>query len=155
MVVPLINGQAFGYAEVAFSIDGVTYTAIKSINYKDSIDRGKLRGTSMKILARTSGQYDAEADFEVAEKDFRELLALMGDGYMKKTIFVCVTYTTDDGINLLPGVSTNTHRDTFFAKFKGVENALSQGTDPLTVKIPLDVIGTILRDGVDPLGLFT
>lgn len=149
----LINGIAYGWSEIVFGLDGITFSAIKAITYRDKIDRGKLRGTGMRVLAKTSGEHDAEAEFEIAEEEYRTLIRLLGDGYMRKLINVSVSYSNDDGTGTV--ASPAVHTDTFAARMASDEHAHTQGTDPLTIKIGLDVFGPIFRDGVDPLGAST
>ena len=142
MMYPTINCIAYGWAEVVLSVAGMSIRGVKAINYSESVERGKVRGTSQRKLALTSGEHDAEGDIELYMADWYDLLALLGDGYMTIPFAISVSFTnnydfhTDD----LVGV-----------RIKKVGNAHAQGNEPLTIKIDLDIM-RLKRDGLDGVG---
>ncbi len=155
MLNPLVNGIAYGWSEVVLTIDGQPFAAVKSINYKTSVERGKVRGTSMRKLALTSGEADCDADIELFMDDYRALLTMLGDGYLKKRFDIAVSYSNDDGVNLdVIKVYTDILKG---CRLKGTEHSHSQGVDGLSVKIPLDLMQVLEGDGngrfLDGLGL--
>lgn len=146
---PLINGIAYGYGEIVVHIDSFPFTAISAINYKTSVTRGTVRGTSPRKLAVTTGDMDSEADIEMAMDDYRALLRALGDGYLKRIFHVSVSYSDDDGVNDI--VPAHLYTDELFGvRLNGTEHSHSQGPDGLKVKIPLSVM-QILEDSGDGL----
>lgn len=142
---PLINGIAYGYAEIVLTIDGESFTAIKSINYKTSVSRGKLRGTSMRPLAMTSGEADYDADLEISEDDYRALITRFGDGFLKRKFDVTISKSNDDGSGQDDGTVTITDK-LKGCRMKGPEHNHAQGTDAITVRVPLDVMQILEGD---------
>jgi hypothetical protein len=153
MMNPWINGVAYGYAEIAISVDGFPFTGVSAINYKTSMSRGVVRGTSARKLGLTTGDADCEADLEFTMDDYRAFLSYLGDGYLKRIFSISVSYSNDDGVNLTPAL---TYTDRILGcRLKGTEHSHSQGADGLKVKVPLDVMqiledvgGGILVDGL-------
>jgi hypothetical protein len=142
---PLVNGIAWGWAEIELSIDGQHFSAVKSINYKTSVQRGKVRGTSMRVLGLTSGEADQEGDLELAMDDYRALLTMLGDGYLKRQFDIAVSYSNEDGVNLVDNPFTYTDQ-LKGCRLKGTEHSHSQGPEGLTVKLPLDIMQILEGD---------
>jgi hypothetical protein len=125
------------------NVAGMPVRGVKSINYSESVERGRVRGTSQRKLALTSGEHDTEADLEVYLADWYELLALLGDGYMMTPFAISVSYTNGEDF----------HTDELIGvRIKKVGNAHAQGNDPLTIKLELDVM-RLKRDGLDGVGV--
>ena len=143
MDYPLINLLAYGWAEVVLNVAGLLIRGVKAINYSESVERGKVRGTSQRKLALTSGEHDAEGDIELYMADWYDLLTALGDGYMMVPFAISVSYTNlaDFHTDELVGV-----------RIKKVGNAHAQGNEPLTIKIDLDVM-RLKRDGWDGVGI--
>jgi hypothetical protein len=146
MNYPTINGSAVSFAELFFSVAGPPVKGVKAINWSRSIERGKVYGTSRRKLSMTSGQADYEADFELYEADWFDLmpqLAQLGKGGVADAIFsVSLSYVMADD----EGLKVHT------AALKGCRvkkegQSHSQGTEPLSVKIDLDVM-EIVVDGI-------
>jgi hypothetical protein len=142
MDYPQINGIAFGWAEVVINVAGIPIRGVKAINYSESVERGKVRGTSQRKLALTSGEHDVEGDLELYMDDWYELKDALGDGYMMATFAISVSYTNlyDFHTDELTGV-----------RLKKVGNSHAQGNEPLTIKLDLDVM-RLKRDGLDGVG---
>ena len=142
MDYPQINGIAYGWAEVVLNVAGMPIRGVKAINYSESVERGKVRGTSQRKLALTSGEHDAEGDIELYQADWYELLSALGDGYMMAVFAISVSYTNlnDFHTDELVGV-----------RIKKVGNAHAQGNEPLTIKLDLDIM-RLKRDGLDGVG---
>jgi len=142
MDYPQINSVAYGWAEVVLNVAGLSIRGVKAINYSESVERGKVRGTSQRKLALTSGEHDAEGDLELYMADWYDLLIALGDGYMMVPFAISVSYTNlaDFHTDELVGV-----------RIKKVGNAHAQGNEPLTIKLDLDVM-RLKRDGLDGVG---
>ena len=78
--------------------------------------------------------------------EYWTLIGLLGDGYMNEQFHVTASFGADDG--------TDMHTVDFDAKLKGDNLDASVGSEPMTIKLDLDIIGRITRDGLDPLGTF-
>jgi hypothetical protein len=145
MQYPQINGIAYGWAEVVLSVAGLSIRGVKGINYSESVERGKVRGTSQRKLALTSGEHDAEGDLELYMADWYDLLTALGDGYMMVPFAISASYTNniDFHTDELTGV-----------RIKKVGNAHAQGNEPLTIKLDLDIM-RLKRDGLDAIGTST
>jgi hypothetical protein len=115
---------------------------VKGINYSESVERGKVRGTSQRKLALTSGEHDAEGDLELYMADWYDLLTALGDGYMMVPFAISASYTNnlDFHTDEMAGV-----------RIKKVGNAHTQGNEPLTIKLDLDIM-RLKRDGLDGIG---
>jgi hypothetical protein len=152
MMNPWINGIAYGYSEIRIDVDGIPFTGITAINYKTSMSRGVVRGTSARKLGLTTGDADCEADLEFVMDDYRAFIDYLGDGYLKRIFSITVQYSNDDGVNLTPA---QVHEDRILGcRLKGTEHSHSQGADGLKVKVPLDVM-QILENDLDGLGVDT
>jgi len=145
MDYPQINGIAYGWAEVVINVAGIPIRGVKAINYSETVERGKVRGTSQRKLALTSGEHDVEGDLEIYMDDWNELRDVLGDGYMMATFAISVSYSNDHACHTdeLTGV-----------RLKKVGNSHQQGNEPLTIKLDLDVM-RLKRDGLDGIGTGT
>ncbi len=142
MDYPLINGVAYSFAELSIKVGAYKTIGFKSINFSESVERGKVRGTGMRKLALTPGELDADASLELYQADWFELLELLGDGYMKARFPVHVDFSNEAEVHSV---------DLGGVQIKKVDDSHSQGTDPLTVKLDLDVM-SVKRDGYDAIG---
>jgi hypothetical protein len=132
----LINGIHWSWQSVEIAANGIVLPGVKSMNYKDSMTPGKVRGTSAIWLGYTDGQYEADADMEVFRtQDEAFKLALGGIGFMQRRMVVTVTYFHPE----LPPVV-----DTIVARIMGNEVGLSDSPDAAAVKHPLCVLAPIL-----------
>jgi hypothetical protein len=141
---PEVNNRTYSFASVEIDIDGTIYTAVKSINYSDSLEPGELRGTAVHALARTAGEYKAEASFEVSLAEAKLIREKVGDGYMLKSFPITVTFTEDN---------EETHKHELVGcRMKKNDNSNQSGSDPTMEKIDLHVM-YIKRDGLLPMQL--
>ena len=139
---PLINGVRYDFSSIVFHINGDIVLGVKEISYKNSRDRGELRGTSPQKLGRTRGQYKSEASATVYRREFDELIIKLGDGYMEIVFPITVSYA-DDGQPLVT--------DTIVGCTIGEDDhSNSSGTDPTEVKLTFDPM-YILINGKAPI----
>jgi hypothetical protein len=131
-----INGHIYDWSSVNIDCNGRFYGGISEINYTDKLDVGELRGSGAIRLGTTRGQYSAEGSFTIAKEDWEPLrmsLTAMGFGGFGEARFLIVCSYRE-----VAAVSPIT--DTIeTCRVINVENSHSQGTDPLMVKITLDV----------------
>ena len=57
MDYPQINGIAYGWAEVVLNVAGIPIRGVKGINYSESVERGKVRGTRASLTVRVQAVY--------------------------------------------------------------------------------------------------
>lgn len=138
---PEVNGQAVSYASIRFKVDGTEIVGVLSINYKETAEFGKVRGTSRKPIARTAPVGTYEGDIELLHKDWKALLptltknATIGYAEASHTISVAYSETSDPDA---------TQTDTLVAvRFHSMERSNTEGTDVLKVKVMLDIMDII------------
>lgn len=138
-----VNGIVYDFATIKLMLDGDLYISVKAINYGDTCEPGKLRGTSPQALGRTTGDYDATASLELSKGAFRELIAKLGDGFMAKTFDCVVNFQPPGGLPIITDKVIG-------CRISKNDAAHSQGTDALTMKIDLSP-HKCTWDGYDPL----
>lgn len=129
---PLVNGHRYSFASIEVDFEGKKFLGFTEINYKDSLEPGKLRGLGPQVIGRTRGDYDSEGSFKCFRQEFDELTTALGDGYGEKSITIAVTYSEENQ-------PTVTDRLTG-VRIKSVDNSNSQGTDATEVSCELDVL---------------
>lgn len=143
---PRVNGSYYQFTDVETDLDGVVSVEITAVDYKDTIDRGEVRGARRQLLGRTRGEYKAEASIEMLREAFDEMTTRYGDGWMDRAPFqIRVSYGSDG-----QPLATDT---LVRCRFKDASVGLKQGTDPLSVKLELDVDG-VLWNGKLPFAGF-
>ena len=139
---PLINGDRYDFASIVFHINGDVVLGVKEISYKNSRERGELRGTSPQKLGRTRGTYKAEASATLFRREFDELIKKLGDGYMEIVFPITISYANDEQplvTDTIVGCTINED-----------DHSNSSGTDPTEVKLTFDPM-YILLTGVAPI----
>jgi hypothetical protein len=129
MLYPLINGKRYSFASIELNFNGLIFLGFKEISYSDDLEPGEIRGTHPQMLARTIGDYKAEASASMYMEEYNTLIASMGDGFMEQPFDVNATYADD-------GQPTVTDR-VVGCRIKKNEYSHSQGTDGLIVKVDL------------------
>ena len=151
--LPLINGQRCDAGSYTITIDGLRYFGVKSLDYSDSLEPGKVKGTSPVVLGRTVGSYDTSGSIELFIEealDFESQLASSaavqfpqggGNGLGQAVFTINVTV-----YELSTGFGTN---DTLVGcRVKSVSHTMptNGGGDPATKKYDLDIL-SVLRNG--------
>lgn len=131
---PLVNGIRYDWSSVLFDINGIKFQGFKSVDYSASLTPGKIRGNRAQVVGRTRGSYDATGSAEVWKADFLNVLAVLGDGFMETSFNITASYSEVTTPNLiitdqLVGCRIVKHSD------QG-----SEGEEPLTVKLDLDML---------------
>lgn len=134
---PMINGHRFSFASVEIFLPGnpVPFVGVKSINYNASLDPGKGYGTSSRKLFRTAGKGDSDGDIEMYRLEWENLKAALGIGgvgYGRTSWTGIIQYSED-----FSPVVTDSIIGTRITK---AEYSNSEGTDPTTVKLTLDIM---------------
>ena len=140
---PIINGHAYGFSSIELSLGGTIKRGFKEITYSQKREVGKLRGNMNQVIARTRGTYDAEGSLTLYAHEFNDLVAAWGAGWMEKVFTISVTYSEYGPLG--------TSCDVLYAcTIINVEEGGSEGTDPLEVKIDLDIM-KIKKNGKNPM----
>lgn len=143
MNYPLINGHRYDWSSVRITIDGIPYTGVKSINYRQTMTPGLMRGTRAQPTGRTRGQYEPEGSIEIYKEDYQEIIKALSKngalGYMEVSFPILVQYSS--GI-LAPITDTLTG-----CRIASDEDSPSEGADPFTVNCDLSVM-LVSRNGL-------
>jgi hypothetical protein len=146
---PLINGNRLSYASVEVNVAGTPYRGVKSVTYKNAVERQKVFGTSSRALGRTRGKYDPDASIEVFKEEAvairAQLAALGAGGYGETTFDIAVSYA-EGGLTVTDKL--------YGCLINDDEDSHSQGADGLTEKWTLSVI-EIEKNGVSMLSPLT
>lgn len=140
---PYVNGDLYDYSCIKFRLNKKTYTAVKSINFKDTVNGAWLRGTAQIALGQTPGEYECEASMELGLQECFDIIDDLGDGYMNVRFDVEVQFSVGDKTYQV---------DIVGCKGKGFGNAHSAGPDALTVTVDLSP-HYIKRNGKMPVKL--
>jgi hypothetical protein len=143
---PLINGHRFDWSSVRVTIDGVPYTGVKSINYRQSLTPSVVRGTRAQPTGRTRGIYEPEGSIELYKEDYQDIIQALSkggtQGYMEVAFQVLVQYSS----GILPVVT-----DTLAGvRLASDEDSPAEGGDAFTVNCDLSIM-YVLRNGLSAL----
>lgn len=142
LVSPLVNGQYFSYADITFQVNGLLFAGHKSINYKDSLSREKVRGAARVPLGLSAGRYEATGDFEMYLDAANLMVTTMGPGWRQIPIVATISYGPNPGMNIpmvtdvIPGFYIGDY-----------EASNSESDDPLSRKFTMHIPGQILWNG--------
>lgn len=145
---PLINGHRFDWSAVRISIDGITYTGVKSINYRQALTPGIVRGNHSQPTGRTRGIYEPEGSLEMYKEDYQDLIRALSAngtrGYMEYAFQVLVQYSST-AVQI--GVVTDTLAG---VRLASDEDSPAEGSDAFTVSCDLSIM-YVLRNGLSAL----
>lgn len=142
--VPLINGNAFGWASISLGLDGNDFSDFTAISYKASQAIGKVRGKGHRKKRRTKGESDSEGSFTLLKAEADLLIQALGPGFMTgKRDFPITAQYSETGESQI--ITDELHE----CRITDVENNPSQGSEPATVTFTID-IGWVTLNGVDP-----
>jgi hypothetical protein len=134
----IVNGVETSYCSIELMVSGLRIKKVKSINYKDTGDIPKIRGTSATPVGRTRGTSDAEGDIEIYRSEMDLLLPLLtlagAVGYMESSHVIGVTFAE---LMQLPKTRTDMLEG---VRFFGLDAANTEGGDAATVKFGLSIM---------------
>jgi hypothetical protein len=143
---PLISGNRFDWSCVTLTVDGLPYTGVKSISYRQSLSPGEVRGTRAQVTGRTRGQYTAEGSIELYKEDYQALILALSAagtrGYMEHAFTTVVQYSSG-----VLGVVTDTLTG---CRLTSDEDSPSESGDALTISSDLSIM-YLLRNGLSAL----
>lgn len=134
-----LNGVEYDFSQIEFNLKGKRYLDVSEISYSHSLEPAKKRGTDVRILGMTRGQYDTEGSMTMGKETYYEVIDALGDGYMEQSIdSITVTYGNDGErlkVDELVGVRIGEDSDEH-----------SEGNDTLSVSVTLHIT-EIIRNG--------
>lgn len=134
ILYPDINGHRYSFSSITFGAAGQPTRGVSSIDYGDELTPGKMRGTGPNVIGRTRGEYDADCEVEMYELEWENLKARLGNPFVGfgETAFPIVVMYAD---KFQPTI-TDTLEGCRVTK---VRKSPSEGSDPVKVKISIDV----------------
>lgn len=137
-----INGYKYSFASVKLKANGQAITGLKSIDYSNSIERGRVRGVGIQENGRTRGQATSTAKIGFADlESYMAFITSLGNGYMEAWFDIVVSYA-DDGAPLITDTVVG-------CQIKTPPRTAAQGTDALAVDCELDC-SYVLENGLLP-----
>lgn len=140
-----INGDTYGFSSVSVVIGGLQPIAINEIEYNTELEPGKVRGTSVEVLATTAGEGDHSGKIVLNKSDSNAIIKALGAGFMRKKFQIVVKYAEEGEptiiVDILDGV-----------RITNYGQAHSNGPDGLMVSHDL-FISKITYDGLDPFNI--
>lgn len=130
---PLINGHRHDFSSIECSMKGKRQLGLKSLDYGHGLEPGKVSGTSAQKLGRTRGMYEAEGSFEMYLHEWEEFKAVLGDGFMEVPFDITANYAET-------GQPIITDKLAGCRITKVNKSGASDSSDPITVKVELDVM---------------
>lgn len=124
-----VNGLAYDRSSVTINVNGKDETRVLEINYSDSLEAGKYRGTDGTIAMVTRGEYDCEADITLPREDYQAQLNSLGDDFGVKEFDIKITFN-ESGSQVITDVLKLT-------RIAGNEVGISGNSDATVVKAPL------------------
>lgn len=143
---PFINGHRFDWSSVIITIDGIPYTGVKSITYRQTMTPGLVRGTRAQVTGRTRGQYECEGSLEMYKEDFQLMITALSQlgtrGYMEASFQTMVQYSS--------GVLATVTDTLAGCRLSSDEDSQSESPDGMVVSCDLSIM-YILRNGLSAL----
>jgi hypothetical protein len=142
---PQVNGAKVSFCSLEFKLaGGFSFTGIKSINYRETLEMGKVWGNQATIQGTTRGRVEATGDIELYRDQgdaFLDFISAAGAVGFSETRFTFTvgyaelgaTLTTSD---VLPNV-----------RFHSPEISTAEGVEAITVKYQMHMLGQILWHG--------
>ena len=151
ILYPLVNGNRHDWSSLDIKVLGVSVFGIKSLDYNDELTPGKVYGSGAQKIARTRGQYDADASIEFYRAEWTELVVPLilaapqnkGLGLLECTWNIDVNYLSEGG---LPTTTDNI----VGCRLTKPSHSGSAGSDAIAIKCDIDVM-YIIRNGVVPI----
>jgi hypothetical protein len=132
----LINGVEVSYSSIELAVSGHRLRRVKSINYKDSGEIPKIRGTSATPIGRTRGTADCEGDIEIYRAELDLLLPILSGG----GVFGYQEIAQTIGVVWAEALGP-TRMDTLLGvRFHSLDSSNSEGGDAATVKFGLSIM---------------
>lgn len=139
---PDVNGNRTSYASIEFGVDGQIIKGVTNINYWETHEIGKGRGTASRPQWRTRGELDFEGDIEILQADWLHYLlpritrfGIFGFAELAwpvKVVYAELSAASDIVTDRLDGV-----------RFTAPAVNAAPGVDAITVKLTLSIMDII------------
>lgn len=139
---PRVFGHFPDFSSITIFILGRPIFGVTEITYKTTREPGMVRGAGTRKIGRTRGEFNFEASMKMHKEDMEALRLALGPGYMETEFNITVVYQFKGG--------TLTTDKLFSCVITEDDASYAQGTDPLEVTIPLDVMD-INYNGLSPI----
>ncbi len=133
--IPIINGHRYDWSSVVIDMGaaGEVSSGCTAISYEVTRERSKAYGAGRaKPQGRTRGRLDYTASITLHKETLDEVLAKLGTSFGDVSLTITVSFAAAENrivTDILEGVEID-----------GLTNDHSDGTDALTVAVPLNVM---------------
>lgn len=142
---PLINGHKYSWASASMNIDAVDQDDFVEVNHNWKTDRGMVRGKGPRVKGLTRGEDSVEGDITLNKAAWPKLLKALKDKYgsiPKASFTITLNYEESGEGDIIT-------EELIGCRIAGGETGVKQGTDGLTVKVPLNIMRYKIN-GIDP-----
>lgn len=147
---PLLNGVRYDHSSLNIMLAGSSAFSlgIKSIDYSDGLEPGKVFGASAQKLAETRGQYDCEASLEMYRAEYDAFVRYLvnqnqGIGLYEIRWDINVNYLPEGGLGMVTDNIVS-------VRIKKPQHTSAAGSEPLAVKLDLSPM-YIIKNGILPI----
>ena len=142
---PQVNGAKVSFCSMEFKLaGGFSFTGIKSIDYKDGHEFGKVWGNKPTVQGTTRGRVESTGSLEVYRDQSDELLDFLSKlgtrGYSETRFTFTVGYAE-------LGATLTTSDVLPMVRFHSMETSGAEGVEAVTVKLQMHMLGQILWHG--------
>lgn len=128
----IVNANEFDYGSIDFTVGGVPYQGVRSINYKEAVAVASTFGTARHKRGTTGGQSTCSGDFEMYRTDWNRLLQQVGAGLGLLRLQLQVSYSEPGALSL--------SLDTLIGcRIIDIDSSNSEGSEASIVKLGLDI----------------
>lgn len=142
--IQYINGVWHDFSSIEAKFGGQKIIGFTALNYDDTLEVGKVRGSARKKLGRTPGQADSTGSFNMLLREWQRLIKKLGDGFGRKRFDIIVVYSD-------PDIETITHT-LIGCRITKVGSQRQQGTEPIMANNELDIADIDYGDGITLAG---
>lgn len=145
---PDVNGVKTSYCSIELVLRGVRLKGVKSINYRESHEIGKIRGISSHPIGRTRGMVDFEGDIELYHSEWLMLLPILTNGglvgFAEVSSPVSITYS-----ELPVAPAYETVQDILEGvRLHSPESSAAEGVEAQVIKLSMSIMNILWGRGV-------
>ncbi len=131
-IIPLVNGNVYGWADITVLVGGTPVTGIRGVKYSDKQEVSNIYGAGRYPVGRAKGRITCEASLKLLADEVRALASSSSTGRLQDLgVFdVQVSYIPDDSGKIVHDVIHD-------CQFSEVELDWSEGDTSKEVDIPL------------------
>lgn len=130
---PLINGQAYSYADIIVTVLGVPVAGITEISYSENQEITENYGAGRRVVSRGLGKIEVEAKISIDKAEFAALI----DAAPGKSLFNIPAF--DIEVNYVPEGSTARTDVLRNVRFKTAMGGASEGDGNVIAELDLAV----------------